>query len=140
MSVERRSALMARIRSKDTSPELAIRKELLDLRLEFECHPKDVAGCPDIVFRELRVAIFIDGDFWHGWRFPLWKNKLSKKWALKIEGNRCRDRRNIRHLRRKDWRVIRIWEHQVEQDICKCTARVMRVLDAARSELTARPS
>ncbi len=131
MSPERRSALMARIRGKDTSPEREIGKRLVALGFKFECHPKDIPGRPDILFRRAKVAIFIDGDFWHGWRFPLWKKKLSEKWAQKIESNRLRDRKNLRLLRRLEWKVVRIWEHQVEQDASKCLERVMRVLESS---------
>ncbi|MBX9791397.1 MAG: very short patch repair endonuclease [Pirellulales bacterium] len=121
---------MARIRGKDTSPEREIGKRLVALGFKFECHPKDIPGRPDILFRRAKVAIFIDGDFWHGWRFPLWKKKLSEKWAQKIESNRLRDRKNMRLLRRLEWRVVRIWEHQVEQDASKCLERVTRVLES----------
>ena len=131
MSPERRSALMARIRGKDTSPEREIGATLLALGFKFECHPKDIPGRPDILFRRAKVAIFIDGDFWHGWRFPLWKKKLSEKWACKIESNRARDRRNFRLLRQLGWRVVRIWEHQVEQNSSKCMDRMICVLESA---------
>jgi DNA mismatch endonuclease (patch repair protein) len=131
MSPERRSALMARIRGKDTSPEREIGARLVALGFKFECHPKDIPGRPDILFRRAKVAIFIDGDFWHGWRFPLWKKKLSEKWACKIESNRARDRRNFRLLRQLGWAVVRIWEHQVEQNSSKCMGRMIRVLETA---------
>jgi DNA mismatch endonuclease (patch repair protein) len=140
MSVAARSAVMARIRSENTSPEREISRGLVALGLKLERHPRDIPGRPDILFRSARVAVFIDGDFWHGWRFPLWKNKLSEKWALKIESNRARDQRNIRHLRQLGWKVVRIWEHQVEQDANKCIARVRRILEIARAEKKGRHS
>ncbi len=133
MSVEKRSALMARIRSKNTGPEQAIGKELAKQRLRFESHPSDLPGCPDIVFRPSKVAIFVDGDFWHGWRFPLWQEKLSPKWQGKIAGNRARDCRNFRKLRRSGWKVVRIWEHQVEQDLLRCIERIMAVVHQRRA-------
>jgi DNA mismatch endonuclease, patch repair protein len=131
MSVATRSAVMARIRSENTSPEREIGSGLAALGLNFERHPRDIPGRPDILFRHARVAVFIDGDFWHGWRFPLWKNKLSAKWALKIASNRARDQRNIRLLRQLGWKVLRIWEHQIEQDPAKCIEKVRRVLESA---------
>ena len=113
MSAEKRIALMARIRGKNTGPERIIGHRLRQLRLHFTTHPADLPGRPDIVFRRLKLAVFIDGDFWHGWRFPLWQHKLSEKWRDKISANRWRDARNFRRLRRLGWIVIRIWEHQV---------------------------
>jgi len=132
MSPESRSRVMARIRSRDTSPEKIICAELRRNRLRFLCHAGDLPGRPDVVFRELRVAVFIDGDFWHGWRFPLWKHKLSERWQRKIESNRDRDLRNQRRLRRAGWKVIRIWEHQIERHPEQCVARIMACLETRR--------
>jgi DNA mismatch endonuclease (patch repair protein) len=70
------------------------------------------------------VAVFVDGDYWHGWRFPAWRDKLAAYWKQKIETNRRRDRRNFRRLRRSGWRVIRLWEHEVERDAERCVDRI----------------
>ena len=118
----------ARIKGKNTGPELLIGKALARKRLRFEKHPADLPGRPDIVFRRTKVAIFIDGDFWHGWRFRLWQKKLSPKWQDKIADNRARDQRNFRKLRRLGWTVIRIWEHQVEQDLPRCIEKIAAVV------------
>jgi DNA mismatch endonuclease (patch repair protein) len=116
---------MARIRGKNTKPERMVEKSLAERCLQFETHPADLPGRPDIAFRREKVAVFIDGDFWHGWRFPLWQKKLVPKWQEKIAGNRARDLRNFRVLRRSGWKVIRIWEHQVEQDLPQCVERIV---------------
>jgi DNA mismatch endonuclease, patch repair protein len=117
MSPQKRSALMARIRGKHTGPERAVKEIIASLGLRPRRHVRDLPGCPDFVLHKLRVAIFVDGDFWHGWRFPRWRLKLSEKWEQKIESNRRRDARNFSRLRRSGWRVVRIWEHQVERDL-----------------------
>lgn len=119
-----RSYTMARIRSKNTFPELAIRRSLHRLGLRFRVHDSSLPGCPDLVFRKARIAVFIDGDYWHGWRFPQWKTKLAPYWKAKIERNRERDARNFGKLRRHGWLVIRIWEHQIERDLEACVRRV----------------
>lgn len=128
MSAATRSALMARIRGKDTKPERLVAEHLERSGLSFERHAKDLAGTPDIVFRTERVVVFIDGDFWHGWRFPLWKEKLTPYWQEKIEATRRRDARNFRRLRYQGWTVLRIWEHQVESDLARCVNRILEVL------------
>lgn len=133
MSPEKRSALMARIRATNTGPERLLCAELRRGKFRFSRHASDLPGRPDIVFRGIRVAIFIDGDFWHGWRFPLWQHKLSSAWQQKIAANRSRDRRNFRRLRRIGWKVIRIWEHEIESDIQKCVDRIL----GARGRLAA---
>lgn len=131
MSPEKRSAVMARIRGRDTGPERAIDALLRAEGLDSERHARDLPGRPDFVFRGARVSIFVDGDFWHGWRFPAWRDKLSEKWEIKIESNRQRDVRSHRQLRRKGWTVIRIWEHQVERDPDACLSRILRALGLA---------
>ena len=119
MSPATRSALMARIRGKGTRPELLVAELLKSVGIVFDEHARDLPGRPDFVLRDFRVAVFVDGDFWHGWRFPKWRLKLSEKWEVKIEGNRLRDARNFRALRRGGWRVVRIWEHQIERNPAK---------------------
>lgn len=113
MRPETRSKVMSRIRGKDTGPERVVAEILCKLKVVAERHPRDLSGRPDFVLRDQRIAIFVDGDFWHGWRFPQWRLKLSEKWEHKIESNRRRDRLNHSRLRRQGWSVLRIWEHQV---------------------------
>jgi DNA mismatch endonuclease (patch repair protein) len=125
MSHAKRSALMSRIRGKNTKPKQLVEKALAERMLRFESHPADLPGRPDVVFRRMKVAVFIDGDFWHGWRFPLWEKELAPKWQDKIAGNRARDQRTFRRRRRLGWKVIRIWEHQVEQHLPQCVERIM---------------
>jgi DNA mismatch endonuclease (patch repair protein) len=71
------------------------------------------------------VAVFIDGDFWHGWRYPQWRASLTHFWQKKIDKNRDRDQRNFRRLRAMDWTVIRIWQHQLDRDIGQAIERVL---------------
>ncbi|WP_197442908.1 very short patch repair endonuclease [Lignipirellula cremea] len=129
MSSAKRSALMSRIRATDTTPERYIRVLLEAASLEFDQHARDLPGRPDFVFREQQTAVFIDGDFWHGWRFPLWRHRLSDKWREKISKNRERDVRNHRTLRRRGWTVVRIWEHQVEANPLGCIERIALALE-----------
>jgi DNA mismatch endonuclease (patch repair protein) len=120
---------MARIKGRGTGPELAVAAALRDLGLEWEEHAGDLPGRPDLVFRKARVAVFIDGDFWHGWRFDHWRDKLTEKWEAKILETRRRDQRNRRALRRAGWYVVRLWEHQIENGVATCTRRIVRLLD-----------
>ncbi|MBN8214679.1 MAG: very short patch repair endonuclease [Xanthomonadales bacterium] len=129
MTPAQRSALMSRIRGADTGPERILRSELHNRGFRFFKHVKTLPGRPDIVFPRVRVAVFIDGDFWHGYRFPRWKAKLSPFWREKIEGNRIRDQRNFRRLRAKGWTVIRIWEHDVRFDVDACADRICHIIN-----------
>jgi DNA mismatch endonuclease (patch repair protein) len=115
---------MSRIKGKDTKPELLVRSALHKRRLRFRKHVKRLPGRPDIVFSRARVAVFVDGDFWHGFRFPLWKHTLSDFWIKKISKNRERDIRNHRRLKKMGWKVIRLWQHEIEKDFDSCISRI----------------
>jgi DNA mismatch endonuclease (patch repair protein) len=125
MSRETRSALMARIRGRDTGPERAVCSILEDLGLAFETHVRSLPGRPDFVLLQHSLCIFVDGDFWHGWRFDFWRMKLSENWEAKIAANRRRDARNRQQLRRSGWQVLRIWEHQVRESPRRCQDRIL---------------
>lgn len=117
---------MSRIKGRGTKPELAIEARLAAKGLPFDTHVRDLPGCPDIVIRGAKVAVFVDGDFWHGRNFPKWRLKLSEKWEAKIAANIARDCRNRRALRAEGWKVVRIWEHQIKTDVARCVRRIVR--------------
>jgi DNA mismatch endonuclease, patch repair protein len=125
MSPETRSRVMARIRGRNTTPERVIFAALEECGMPFVRHRDDLPGRPDVVFPKTKLVVFIDGDFWHGWRFPLWTHKLSEKWRYKIATTRQRDQRNFRKLRRLGWKVLRLWEHQIENDPKRCVDRIV---------------
>jgi len=131
MSTKTRSRVMSRIKGKNTKPELAVMAELRRRKIYFSTHASELPGRPDIVFRRIKLAVFVDGDFWHGWRFPLWEHKLSPKWQVKIAMTRQRDQRNFRKLRRDGWLVLRIWEHEIERSPQATVDRIA----AAREQL-----
>jgi len=125
---EQRSYNMSRVKGKDTGLELTIRNELQKRGLTFENNVRDLPGKPDIVFRAEKVTIFLDGDFWHGYRFPVWESTLSTFWKNKISETRKRDQRNFRKLRRMGWKVIRIWQHDVRKDLDSSVAKIVTTL------------
>ena len=129
-SVVRR--VMQANRPTGSRPEVAIRLILERAGIRFARQVADLPGKPDFVIEPSRVAIFVDGDFWHGYRFGRWKAQLSQYWAAKIQRNRERDRRTFATLRRRGWKVIRIWEHQLaDPDEVLCRIRVS-ILDMRR--------
>lgn len=115
---------MSRIRGRDTGPERAVAMMLAKGGFFHETQARDLPGRPDFVMRDVRLVILVDGDFWHGWRFNLWRDKLSPKWEEKIAANRKRDARNIRLLRQGGWMVVKLWEHQVTHDPEVCARRI----------------
>ena len=113
MTVEQRSRTMSRIRHSDTKPELIIRRLLFARGFRYRKCCRALPGKPDLVFYGAKLVVFVDGDFWHGWRFDEWSHKLtSPYWRDKIARNRERDVRNQSLLEQAGWRVIRIWRSQ----------------------------
>lgn len=132
MTPEQRRMTMSRIRGRDTKVELVVRKELHRRGYRFRVNATWLAGKPDIVFTRFRLAIFVDGDFWHGWKFDQWSQKLSPYWREKISGNITRDLRHRALLRREGWAVMRLWEHDVNKNLERCVRRIETKLDQLR--------
>jgi DNA mismatch endonuclease (patch repair protein) len=133
-SREKRSEVMRGIRSKDTRPEMFVRRALHKAGYRYRLHRGDLPGKPDIVLPRLRVIVQVRGCFWHGHGCWLAHEPGSRRgyWLPKIEGNRARDRRNDRMLRKMGWAVLVVWE-------CKCrrigsSERAIARLLAALSE------
>lgn len=113
-SKEKRSEIMSRIRSKETGIEKIAFAYLRKNKIHFQRHYSKVAGKPDIAVPSKKIAVFIDGDFWHGYRFGVWRNRIPKVyWRDKIQNNITRDQKNRRKLRREGWKVLRVWGHQI---------------------------
>jgi DNA mismatch endonuclease (patch repair protein) len=134
---ERRSQLMARIRSKDTVPELRVRRLIHSLGYRYRLHSKDLPGKPDIVFSRKRKLIFVHGCFWHcckkaGCRKAHQSRSNEGYWGPKIESNVERDRKCIRSLRRIGWKVLVIWECETADEE-RLAIRITKFLGPIRS-------
>lgn len=125
LTPEQRSYCMSRIKGKDTGLEMRVRSALHKQGLRFRKNVKELPGKPDIVFSKARVIVFVDGDFWHGYRFPLWQDKVSEFWKKKISTNRERDIKNHSILRQMGWTVIRLWQHEIQRDFEACVERIL---------------
>ncbi|MDC0682623.1 very short patch repair endonuclease [Sorangium atrum] len=131
MTPEQRRRTMSRIRKTDTKPELIIRRLSFARGLRYRKYVRHLPGKPDLVFAKARVVVFVDGDFWHGWRFDEWEAKLtSPYWKEKIRRNRARDREHDATLEANGWTVLRIWEHEVEADADACVDWIERAVRA----------
>jgi DNA mismatch endonuclease (patch repair protein) len=132
LSPARRSWNMSRIKGMNTTPERAVRRCAYTRGLRYRIHVMSLPGRPDLVFFGERLAVFIDGDFWHGWRYPQWSQRLGPYWQAKIERNRRRDIKNFRKLRAAGWTVLRLWEHDVMLNVEACVDRIEDALAQAR--------
>lgn len=124
---------MARIRSRDTKPELALRRALW-ARGErgWRCHTRELPGKPDVAFTRWKVAIFVDGCFWHGHPDFFTPGKSGAYWDAKIKRNQERDRLANEALAAAGWQVIRFWDFEVDADIDRCLDTVAAALAVAR--------
>ena len=124
--------IMSAIKSRDTRPELTLRKELWRRGLRYRVNVKTLPGKPDIVFSRVRLAIFCDGDFWHGYNWTLRGygsleeelRRYSKSWAAKIQKNIQRDKLVNQRLAEMEWAVLRIRESEIKKDVKRCGDRV----------------
>ena len=125
LSPSERSALMSRIRGKNTRIERLMLAELERLGIQFLAHVDYLEGRPDILIEKCRLIVFIDGDFWHGRRYASWKHKLTPSWGCKIENNIRRDRRQRAKLRRQGWHVMRLCGSDVLKNSGKCMDKIL---------------
>jgi DNA mismatch endonuclease, patch repair protein len=135
---KKRSEIMSLIRSKNTKGEIALRK-LLSTPLyprgyRYRIHYKKAPGCPDIAFVSRKIAVFMDGSFWHGYKLRSGKAVPKKYWLPKIARNMQRDKEVNRALRAIGWRIIRVWEHDVSKAPEKILARVEEALRLSEEE------
>lgn len=125
---KKRSFNMSRIRSRDTKPERLLRSELWRLGYRFRLRTS-LPGKPDIVFPKQKLAIFVDGCFWHGcpehFRLPQTNREF---WRDKISANQERDRRVDRALKRDGWQACRIWEHELKDSLTVTVLKVENLL------------
>ena len=108
-----RSALMSRVRGKDTKPELVVRREAHALGYRFRLHRHDLPGTPDLVFPRLRKVVFVHGCFWHrheGCSRTTTPTTRAAYWTQKFQQNIQRDRRNVAMLEELCWKILVIWE------------------------------
>lgn len=124
--------IMSAIKSRNTRPEIALRKELWRRGLRYRTNVRTLPGKPDIVFPRARLAVFCDGDFWHGYNWTLRGygsleeelSHYSKPWADKIRKNVNRDRMVDQRLVGAGWIVLRIRESDIKKDVKRCGDQV----------------
>ncbi|MFA4823889.1 MAG: very short patch repair endonuclease [Methanoregula sp.] len=125
-SPEKRSKIMASIKGKDTKIELMLRKALWKEGIRGYRVNTKLPGKPDIVFTKYKVAIFCDGDFWHGKDFDELKNRLNPYWIEKIQKNIERDEKNDTRLSKEEWIVLHFWESDILKNLEGCISKIQR--------------
>jgi DNA mismatch endonuclease (patch repair protein) len=116
---EKRSEIMRGIPNKNTKPELLMRKTLHALGLRYRLHDRKLPGTPDIIFRKNKVAVFVDGDWWHGRNYETDSNKYPPLWQEKIKANMIRDVKVNEQLESAGWKVFRVWQKDLQKEPVK---------------------
>jgi DNA mismatch endonuclease (patch repair protein) len=142
-----RSAETSRVgasnRREDTIPEVLLRSALRARGVRYRSNVNSLPGCPDLILVQHRIAVFCDGDFWHGRNWAVRKSKLgagwnAAYWVAKIERNRQRDREVTRALKRIGWRVIRVWESDVRGNPGRVARRILSSISTTISRSPSR--
>lgn len=132
--------IMSSIRSKNTKPEIMLSRALWHKNIRFRKHTK-IIGKPDIAIKKYKIAIFVDGDFWHGnnWKIrklPSLESEIqnySLFWQEKILKNIKHDKDVNRKLKKDGWTVLRFWQSQIENDVDKCVNKIIKEIEKKRS-------
>jgi len=136
LTPEQRRRTMQAVKGRNTSLEKTVAAAFWRKGWRYRRNYTSLPGKPDFVFTKSRVAVFVDGDFWHGWRYPL-SALEAQAFRLLAEKDRtepaARPIYNFRCLRRLGWKVIRIWGHEVERDLAGAVERVKALLDASHT-------
>ena len=136
VSPETRSWMMAQVKSKDTKPEMLVRRLTHGLGYRYRLHRRDLPGQPDLVFAGKRSVIFVNGCFWH-FHTGCEKSRVPSTnrdyWLAKLEGNLARDAKNIALLEAKGWSVMTVWECQAD-DVEALAGRLALFLGRAGAE------
>lgn len=130
-----RSKTMSKIRGKDTKPELLLRKALWAKNIRFRMHDKTLPGRPDIVIKKYRLAIFVDGEFWHGKDWDRKKGQIKSNrafWIPKIERNMQKDQIANEQLRDMGYTVFRFWSNEIKKNLDTCVNQVLLFIETAK--------
>lgn len=132
---ETRSHVMRQVGSSDTGPEMKLRRALWHAGYRYRVDFPVADTRPDIVFREAKVAVFVDGCFWHGCpEHGAVPESNRDYWTQELERNRERDEEDRKALEAEDWTVVRIWEHEVDEKLPQAAEKVAEAVHSRREE------
>lgn len=127
---EQRSKVMSKIRGKNTKDEVRLAKALWNIGLRYRKNNQKVFGCPDLTFRNLKIAIFVDGEFFHGkdWETRKKPQTNTEFWIKKIERNIQRDIEVNAYLKSQNWKVLRFWSNDIKKNLGSCIFEILNAI------------
>lgn len=126
-SKEKRSKIMSAIRSTNTKAEIRLAKALWNLGYRYRKNNRTIFGTPDLTFKKLKIAIFVDSEFFHGKDWENQKDRVKTNpeyWQKKIERNIQRDLEVTNYLESQNWKVLRFWSEQIEKNLEDCVSKI----------------
>lgn len=132
LTPEQRKKNMQAIKATGTRIEVSLAKSLFAKGYRYRKNDKTVFGKPDLTFKKHKLAIFIDGEFWHGKDWEIRKNNLKSNceyWLSKIERNINRDKEVNEKLLSEGWRVLRFWGNEIKKDLNNCITKIQKTID-----------
>lgn len=136
-TTKKRSKMMGKIRGKNTKPELFFRKALWKKGIRYRVDNKKLSGKPDVSIQKYKLAIFIDGEFWHGYNWPERKEALKSNrgfWIPKIERNMQRDREVNAKLEEMGYTVFRFWTNEIKTNLDRCIKDIMVYINTGQND------
>ena len=125
VSKKKRSKIMKAVKSKDSEIEVKFRKAIWKVGLRYRKNPTKYFGKPDLVLKKYKIVIFVDSCFWHGCKQHCRLPSSNKKyWIEKIERNKKRDKEVNRYYRKLGWKIIRVWEHEIQKGSQKIIKKI----------------
>lgn len=134
-----RSKIMAAIRSTNTKDEVRLAKALWQLGYRYRKNNRTVFGTPDLTFKKLKIAIFVDSEFWHGKDWENQKDNIKTNpefWKKKIERNRQRDIEVNEYLESHTWKVLRFWSTEIENELKACVDKIQQEIETRKKQLS----
>ena len=128
---------MSKIKSKDTSIEVSLRKALWHAGIRYRKNYSKLPGTPDIAITKHRIAVFCDGEFWHGKDWEKKKSTIKSNreyWIKKIERNICRDNETRMSLQNREWTVVRFWGSEIRNDVEGCVEEIREIIFRTKME------
>ncbi len=139
LTIEQRRRNMQAVKSKGSKIEVALAKALWEQGLRYRKNNKTVFGKPDLTFKKYKIAIFVDGEFWHGkdWETRKLDHKSNHEfWFKKIERNIERDSEVNQNLQNDGWKVLRFWGKEIEKSLQNCVNIIEQTINNAKTEIT----
>ena len=139
LTPEQRRKNMQHVRNKDSQIELKLRRELWKNGFRYRKNVREIFGCPDVVFKKLKIAVFVDSEFWHGFDWENRKNDFKSNqefWIPKIERNIQRDKEVNEKLTSEGWTVLRFFGKEIKKNVEGCVKKISDAIAQKKSEVT----